>query len=255
MASLAVAGSAFVSGNRTTQEVTDTVLENYLNSTGNAFADYVKMAYGQIRLNTEGVLTDEQGTPLTDRYEQIDRFHNSTNVQATVFVRTEGDFQRVITSIMDQQGQRAVGTMLGSDGEVYHSMIAGQEFLGEATILGIPYVTRYTPMEDQQGEIIGILFTGIPVQQIETILDDGQARNLRAITLLVVVIILVASAAGYWIGAGISNPIIELQRIIDRLANYDLRFDETSKAVSYSKRQDEIGAITRSLATPSEASV
>ncbi len=53
-----------------------------------------------------------------------------------------------------------------------------------------------------------------------------------------------------WIVAGkISKPIIDLSEIIKRLSQYELSFDENSKAIHYLKRRDEIGLITKSLAT------
>lgn len=52
-----------------------------------------------------------------------------------------------------------------------------------------------------------------------------------------------------WVVAGkITNPIKILADILERLSNYDLTFDETSEAINYLKRKDEIGFITNALA-------
>lgn len=47
----------------------------------------------------------------------------------------------------------------------------------------------------------------------------------------------------------ITKPIVELSRIIGRIADFDLRIDKNSPAVTYLERKDEIGLITKSLAT------
>jgi methyl-accepting chemotaxis protein len=249
VATLAVAIGGYITGNQTTQQVSERILEDYLVSSGNAFEDYIEDAFGTLNLSSDGTLLDEQGTSIANRYEAIDRFRSSTNVEATIFRRTETDFERIITSITNEQGERAIGTLLGSEGAVYASILAGEEFLGEANILGVPYRTRYTPVFDNNRQVIGILFIGIPVDQVETILSQGQASSIRNLALISMVIIAIAVAIGYWIGSGIASPIIELQKVIDRLANYDLRFDENSKAIHFMKRGDEIGRITEALVT------
>lgn len=252
VATLAVAFAGYITGNQTTQQVSDRILEDYLVSSGNVFEDYVTDAFGTLHLNDDGVLVDEDGTPIANSYEAIDRFKTSSNVEATVFVRTENDFERVITSITNQQGERAVGTMLGNDGAVYASMVAGEVYLGEANILGIPYRTQYAPLLDDQNQVIGILFIGIPVEQVEAILARGQAASIRNLALAAAVVIAIAVVMGYWIGSGIASPIIELKKAIDRLANYDLSMDKESKITAYTNREDEIGDIANSLTTMQE---
>lgn len=51
-----------------------------------------------------------------------------------------------------------------------------------------------------------------------------------------------------FVGTSISRPIVEYSKILDRIAKYDLSFDENSKALRYLKRKDEIGVIGNSLA-------
>ncbi len=245
---LVVTLAGYISGNRTTDEVADRILEDYLMTSGNIFGDYMSDAFGQITLAENKELVDEQGAPIANRYHEIDRFKNSSNVEATVFARTETDFERIITSITDAQGQRAVGTMLGSDSEVYDEIITGREFIGEANILEVPYVTRYIPVMDDRNEVIGILFVGIPMDQVQDILAQGQTRSILDLSTVALVVILIAGFIGYLVGNSIAKPIIELRCIVDRLANYDLTFDDNSKAKTYMTRSDEIGQITKALA-------
>ncbi|SFH99166.1 methyl-accepting chemotaxis sensory transducer with Cache sensor [Tindallia magadiensis] len=64
--------------------------------------------------------------------------------------------------------------------------------------------------------------------------------------------ILLGVVVAFFIGKSIANPITELSHIVLRLADYDLSFDENSKAIDYMKRQDEIGSITKALAAMQE---
>ncbi len=47
----------------------------------------------------------------------------------------------------------------------------------------------------------------------------------------------------------ISNPIVELTSVIERISNYDITIDKSSKAMNYVNRKDEVGVITNSLLT------
>jgi methyl-accepting chemotaxis protein len=82
---------------------------------------------------------------------------------ATVFALDpqNGDFWRRSTNIVKPDGERAVGTPLGKDGPVYPVVSRGEQYRGQATILGIPYYTEYTPISDPAGKVIGVLYVGV----------------------------------------------------------------------------------------------
>ena len=73
--------------------------------------------------------------------------------------------------------------------------------------------------------------------------------KLRAGIFTTAIVILILSIIGaVLLGATISKPVVEYSHILDRLANYDLSFDENSSAIKYLERSDEIGLIGNSLA-------
>ena len=84
-------------------------------------------------------------------------------------------------------------------------------------------------------------------EESEILQGVSRLRNTLLITTfgMVVLGILVAIL----VGSSFANPMIELQKVIDRLANHDLTVDKNSKALRYMKQQDEIGKISNSLAT------
>ena len=57
-----------------------------------------------------------------------------------------------------------------------------------------------------------------------------------------------ALALTYFVAGSISNPIVRMIKIVDRLAQYDFKFDKTDKTVEYLKRNDEIGQFANALA-------
>ncbi|GFO66108.1 methyl-accepting chemotaxis protein [Geomonas paludis] len=95
----------------------------------------------------------------------VDRFTALTNAAATVFVRSGDDFVRIATSLSKEDGSRAVGTALDRDHPAYRRLLEGQEFVGKATLFDRDYMTRYLPIKDGQGRVIGILFIGLDFTQ------------------------------------------------------------------------------------------
>jgi len=94
-------------------------------------------------------------------FTHVDRFAASSGGVATVFVRQGDDFKRITTSLKTENGERAIGTLLGKTSPAYAPVLAGQTYTGPATLFGRPYMTRYEPIKTDDGKVIGILFAGI----------------------------------------------------------------------------------------------
>lgn len=101
------------------------------------------------------------GTPINLNYQVVDHFTQSTGAIATVFVKDGHDFVRVTTSLKDDKGERAVGTLLDKAHPGYPKVQSGQAYMGIATLFGRRYMTRYDPIKDAQGNVLGILFIGL----------------------------------------------------------------------------------------------
>jgi methyl-accepting chemotaxis protein len=100
-------------------------------------------------------------TDINLNYEIVDRFTSLTKAAATVFVRTGDDFVRVSTSLKKEDGSRAIGTTLDRSHPAYAGLLKGDEFVGKATLFGKDYITKYVPIKDEQGRVIGVLFIGL----------------------------------------------------------------------------------------------
>ena len=94
---------------------------------------------------------------------RVDGFTRLTGVRATVFARDGDEFVRVSTSLTDTNGERVLGTRLAHDHPAYAAIIAGQSYSGPATLFGREYETRYDPLLDPSGTVIGIRYVGIDV--------------------------------------------------------------------------------------------
>ena len=103
------------------------------------------------------------GEILNLNYNQVDLFEKMTGGVATVFVRMGDDFLRITTSLKKENGERAVGTLLGTQHPGYAQITQGKPYIGRATLFGREYMTRYSPILDAGKNVTGILFVGVDI--------------------------------------------------------------------------------------------
>ena len=118
------------------------------------------------------------GEGLNNNFSLVDKFNNSTGAVATVFARKGEDFLRISTSLKKPDGERAVGTLLGKAHPAMVAMLAGQPYTGRALLFGKHYMTRYQPVRDGGGKVVGILFIGFDLSafqaSLEQMVSDGK---------------------------------------------------------------------------------
>ena len=102
-----------------------------------------------------------RGKPVNLDFSVVDDFSAATGSVATLFVRSGDDFVRVTTSVKNDQGERAVGTLLDREHPGYKAVSSGQRFVGAATLFGRNYMTQYDPVMDASGRVVAIRFVGL----------------------------------------------------------------------------------------------
>jgi len=117
----------------------------------------------------DGTLTNRDET-VNGNFAQVDAFAQSSGGVATVFARKGDDFERITTSLKNEKGARAMGTLLDRKHPAYALVLAGSPYVGRATLFGKPYMTRYEPIR-QGGEVIGILFIGFDLSAFQASLE------------------------------------------------------------------------------------
>ncbi|MBW8894423.1 MAG: Cache 3/Cache 2 fusion domain-containing protein, partial [Burkholderiales bacterium] len=205
------------------------------------------------------------GPKLNGNFTQVDKFAAVNGGVATVFAAKGDDFERITTSLKNEKGERAMGTMLGKQSPAYASIIAGKPYTGRALLFGRAYMTYYEPIKSDAGKIIGILFVGFDLDAFELAMDR-MASNAKFFEHGGTYIVAVpkdptkAQATGrstlwfFWgalaltaVGLGfglmwmmrrwVAQPLASLQRAVGAIADGDL-----SQPVS-SNRNDEIGSL------------
>ncbi len=112
------------------------------------------------------------------RYERIDKFTSVTHAVATIFTRKDDDFLRIATSLKKQDGTRAIGTFLGREHPGYDPLMHGESYTGKATLFDKDYMTRYVPIKDDRGRVIGVFFIGLDFTDNLRVLKE-KIRSLK----------------------------------------------------------------------------
>ncbi|NPV43866.1 MAG: methyl-accepting chemotaxis protein [Firmicutes bacterium] len=148
-----------------------------------------------------------------------------------------------IEMVMNQENfieQAKSDPSLAALADIIFKMAKGEKGIGHYTFRDEEKLIGFAPIM-ATGWSVGINVPEAEVMERATSL----ARTMQFVSLI---IILLALTLTFVIATTITKPIVNLTRIIKRLAEYDFRFDEKDEAVKYLKREDEIGQITNALA-------
>ncbi|WP_420547481.1 methyl-accepting chemotaxis protein [Curvivirga sp.] len=204
----------------------------------------MKMHYPTLtyQINHDGMVRNLKiaELPEFDNNKMIDSITEATGDTATIFAWDEEtqDFWRKTTNIIKDNGKRAVGTPLGQNGRVYPIVTKGQTYLGEATILGKDYFTEYSPIKNNSGKVIGILYVGIEKQKSDKFFYSI-ATNIVITAIIVLVIFLAATLI-------ISNKsIVPIKRLT--IAMRELAAGKLDQMVEGTERDDEVGDMANAV--------
>jgi len=205
-----------------------------------AFEDKIAQVYGQLSLQN-GDLVDWQGNSIKYDVRVVDYISSKQEVQATIFAREGKDFRRLTTSIVDNNGKRVVDTLLDSSGLAYNPVFYGNDYIGEANILGKQYLTAYRPLfSDSSSEVIGILFVGVELSSIEESIIQTRNAQITLISIVALIILLVATLSNVLIcRIMLLKPILTVAGILKDISEGE---GDLTKRIKI-KNRDEIGAL------------
>jgi two-component system NtrC family sensor kinase len=146
---------------------------------------------------------------------------------------------RVSTNVpLDGTGERAIGTRVSQ--EVFDQvLVGGQEFTGPAFVVNQDYITRYAPLYDHRGQVVGSLYVGAEMASFQQLDDSfrGQVFLIAGATVLLAILVAIPLA---W---SISRPLTDLAR-----ATRKVSLGDRSVRVSANGR-GELGMLAKSFNT------
>ena len=144
---------------------------------------------------------------------------------------------RVATTVKGVDGQRSVGTK-ASEKVLEEVLKNGKSYTGRAEVVGQDYHSAYEPLRDKSGNIIGMVFVGLPASSLDHIQNDF----IFTIAITVVVIVLVLGI-GSWVMIGREmKKLTVAAEAVDKIAGGDLRIADLPVT-----SQDEIGTLSNGV--------
>jgi len=163
----------------------------------------------------------------------VDRIKALLHVECTIFM----DDTRVSTTIMNAQGQRAVGTKLGN-ADIYQRVMGGSErVVSRNVILGEDHDTAYWPWLDMGGKPGGMFFVGLSRANVKKALVT--VVTSFAVTGLVVGILMLI--LGSLVARAIVGPLRAATAFAEDVSQGNL---DGNLAVT---TRDEVGVLARAL--------
>ncbi|NUM40902.1 MAG: cache domain-containing protein [Leptospiraceae bacterium] len=170
---------------------------------------------------------------INNNFEIVDMIKEISGNTASIFLGNT----RVTTNVLKPNGERAVGTKVSP--LVENTVLKNNKpYYGAADVLGVMNQTAYEPILNRQGEVIGILYVGIPSTTYKYLINEF---ILLMIAISTIILILGGGVMLYFINKKIS-PLKSLTEVTKKIAKGDLKFDYTIK-----ESEDEIGVLSSSV--------
>ncbi len=163
-----------ISGNASMQRLVVSLTVDNIKHDVDEALDTVTTLYSDMRVGADAVRVGQYevpelfhgNDPLYMNYTKIDELKKYAFADITLFVKdASGNFVRYVTTIVKPDGSRAVGTVLDA-GPALDAIKNGGEYTGKAFLFGADYLTKYTPMQDASGKVIGVYFVGVSFSSV-----------------------------------------------------------------------------------------
>lgn len=220
----------------------------YIDITNMADSDYKKMVdqnnklgYDYLDAKYPGDWSISDGklykgnTLINENEEAVDFIKTQTNSLATIFLNDT----RVSTNVVDQNGNRAVGTK-ASDEVINTVLKKGEIFTGQTKVLGKDTMTQYSPIKDANGNIIGMWFVGVDSSMI----SDSTFKIILFSAIVLLLMTIIGIIIFSKLGSILVKSIHKFNDHLSILSSGDFTVSVDEKAL---KAKDETGSMFNDL--------
>ncbi len=181
-----------------------------------------------------GVYMMKGSNQLNGNYAVIDEIRESTGVDISFFYKNI----RIITTIRDDSGNRAIGTKASA--VVTKEVLEGGRacFYPSVSVNGKNYFAYYSPLFDSGGECIGMFFVGKPSAEVERLVGNA----VKPIIYLAIFVMLIAGVLTFSYSGKLVNAIRKIELFLEKAAGEDLHADLDEVVL---KRNDELSEMGR----------
>lgn len=183
------------------------------------------------------------GNDMTD-LDKLDEVSSNNVYEYTIFSGNT----RAATTLINEEGSRAMGTQI-TDG-TYETIQQTKEMMTVRNdLFGEPYISAYSPIEDNSGAVIGMIFSGTNITG-----DVKGINRLRLIGTLISLAVIVVALINIlvFINKMVSEPIAKVAAAARRISEGNIGLGNSEPLNLKVKTRDEIGELAASLEAISE---
>lgn len=195
-------------------------------ATGEAIIDLMYPGPWQVK---DGILYKGQ-VKISNNFEAVDKIAALTGDTVTIFL---GD-TRISTTVREKTGERAISTK-ASKVVVDRVLGDGQQYLGQANVVGELYQTAYKPIRDAEGKIVGMFYVGISKKLSEHLINNS---IFTIVIFSIVLTIVVALVAWFFTQRAIIGPLKQITMGTRQVAT-----GNAFKKLQVNANSDEIGEL------------
>lgn len=172
--------------------------------------------------------------------QEVDPVTRVTGQEAAIYVFDTESKQLVskATSLLDADGKRLSEQVLDPESPAYASVIAGVQYAVPIVVNATPFLGAMQPIRKVEGEVLGAIFVGTPMSEVEAAANDILGLVLVAGAAVTIGIGLI----GLLMAQRIVRPIPRLADAMQIIAGGDYEVE-----VPYTARANEVGAMARSV--------
>jgi two-component system, NtrC family, sensor kinase len=193
------------------KELDSVMVKEYTMPVFDSKGDVLRVFYGGRIINRDYELVDR----IQNLVFGSEQYHSKPVGTVTIFQ----DDTRISTNVLDENGQRAVGTRVSA--QVYEKVVGkGEVWDDRAFVVNAWYKTAYEPIKNIHGQIIGILYVGVLAEPF-----DAMARHIFLLFITIVTgSTALAVMLSFLLADGISRPLTQLLGATKKLSGGDLGY-------------------------------
>lgn len=190
----------------------------------------------------DGSITSFQSWAVPPFYDNdvIDSVSRVTKQDAAIYVidKETGDLVAKTTTLLAEEGKRAVGGTIASNDPIMALLQEGGTVRSQISLQGKPYLVAIQPIVGTKGDMMGAILVGTPMANVEA----AASEVLSAIGVVGIPVTIVFALLGFVSSRLISRPIPRLAKAMDVIAegNYEIE-------VPYTSLTNEVGAMARAV--------
>lgn len=171
---------------------------------------------------------------ITREYSLIDQFKEDTGLDITLFYQDT----RILTTLRNANGERIVGS--GAPDVVIRDVLNSGEdhFYTNTLINGKSYFSYYTPVRNQDGSIVGMLFIGKSSASV----SQSIQRYVYPLAILIIAFVVLVALCIYFYTKRFVAVLLNIHSFLSEVAAGNLNATLDHSVI---KRSDELGDIGR----------